>query len=103
MRAANILGDIVRLHQCTKNILKYVHTNSKYGHIVAMSASDTQESFSRYARDKGWVDKKYIHSSGGKEENNVAMSQYLSKYLFEKYEDETFLPLLNVGCLSALS
>ena len=32
----------------------------------------------------------------------MAMSQYLSKYLFEKYEDEAILPLLNVGCLSEL-
>ena len=30
-----------------------------------------------------------LHSSGVKEQNKVAMEQYLSKYLFEKYEDET--------------
>ena len=27
MRAADRLGEIVRLHQCTNNPLKYVHTN----------------------------------------------------------------------------
>ena len=34
MRAATLLGDIFRLHQRTKNQLKYVHTNSKYHHLV---------------------------------------------------------------------
>ena len=43
MRAAALLGDIVLLHQYTKNPLKYVHTNSNYGHIVAITDSDTQE------------------------------------------------------------
>ena len=43
MRAATILGEIVRLHQCTKTPLNYVHQNSKYGHLVAITASDTQE------------------------------------------------------------
>ena len=84
MRAATILGDIVRLHLRTKNPLKYVHTNSKYGHLVAIPASDTHESFSRYARDKGWVDKIPLHLSGGEEEDKVAMTQYLSTYFFEK-------------------
>ena len=42
----------------------------------------------KYARDKIRVDKIILHLSGGKEENKVAMSQYLSKYLFDKYEDE---------------
>ena len=51
MRAATLLVDIFRLHQHTKNSLKYVHTNSKYGHLSALQAYDTQESFSRDARD----------------------------------------------------
>ena len=42
MRAATILGKIVHLHQNTKNTLKYVHTNSKYGDIISIPASDTQ-------------------------------------------------------------
>ena len=50
MRVAPFLVDIFRLHQRTKNPLKYVHTNSKYGSIVAMPDSDTQESFLRDAR-----------------------------------------------------
>ena len=50
IRAAALLVDIVSLHQCTKNMLKYVHTNSKYGHLVTITDSDTQESFSRAAR-----------------------------------------------------
>ena len=45
MRVATILGEIVRLHQRTKNMLKYVHTNSKYGHLVAIPDSCTQELF----------------------------------------------------------
>ena len=43
MRAVTLLGEIIRLHQCTKNPLKYLHAYSKYGHIVAIPASDTQE------------------------------------------------------------
>ena len=45
MRATTLLGDIVRLYQRSKNPLNYVHTNSKYGHIFAIPASDTQETF----------------------------------------------------------
>ena len=41
MTAATLLGEIVCLHQCTNNTLKYVHTNSKYGNLVAIPASDT--------------------------------------------------------------
>ena len=102
IRAATLLGEVVRLHQRTKNLLKHVHTNSKYGHLVAIPDSDTQELFSRSVRDKGYFEKIIFHSSGGKEEKNMAMSHYLSKYLFDKYEDEAILPLLNVGCLSEL-
>ena len=57
--------------------MKYVHTNSKYGHLVSIPYSYTKEYFSRSAKDKGWVDKIIIHSSGGKEENNMDMAQYL--------------------------
>ena len=56
MRSATLLGEIFHLHQRTKNPLKYVHTNSKYGHLVAIPDSDTQESFSRSVRYKVWVD-----------------------------------------------
>ena len=38
-----------------------------------------------------------LRFSGGKEENNVAMAQYLSKYLFEKYEDEAFFDAYQCG------
>ena len=69
MRAATLLGEIVRLHQQTKNPLKYVHTNSKYEHLVAIPASKTQEHFSRAERDKGWDDEILLRSSSGKEEN----------------------------------
>ena len=62
-RAATILGDIFHLHQCTKNTLKYVHTNSKYGHIVLIPDSHAQESFSRSASYKGWDDKILLHLS----------------------------------------
>ena len=42
MRASTLLGEIVCPHQHTKHPLKYVQRNSKYGHIVAIPASDTQ-------------------------------------------------------------
>ena len=86
--STNILGEIIHLHQRTKNSLKHVHKNLKNGNLVVIPYSDNQESFSRAARDKGWVDEILLHPSGGKEENRVAMAQYLSKYLFDKYEDE---------------
>ena len=57
IRASTLLGDIFHLHQLTKNPLKYVHQNSKYGHLVTKPDYDTQESFSRAARYKAWVDK----------------------------------------------
>ena len=40
MRAYTLLGEIIRLHQSTKNPLKYVHKNSKYGNLVAITDSD---------------------------------------------------------------
>ena len=67
MRAATLLGENVRLHKCTKNPLNYVHTNSKYGHLVVIPYFETPESFSRSARYKGWVGKILLHLSGGKE------------------------------------
>ena len=42
MRAATILGYIVRLYQCTKNPLNHSLKNSKHGHIVAITDSATQ-------------------------------------------------------------
>ena len=50
MRAATLLGEIIRLHQHTKNPLKYVHINSKCGHIVEIPGFDNQEYFSRSTR-----------------------------------------------------
>ena len=88
MRVSTILQDVVRLHQCTKTPLKYVYTSSKYGNSFAIPDSSTQESFSISARDKGWDDKILLHFSVGNEEHKVAMEQYLSKYIFEKYEYE---------------
>ena len=67
MRAATHLGDIFRLHQRTKNLLEYVHTNSKYGHLIEIPASYNQESFSISARGKGWVDEILLRLSGGEE------------------------------------
>ena len=52
MRAATLLGEIVRLHQRTINPLKYVYENSNYGHLVAILASENQESFSRAEKYK---------------------------------------------------
>ena len=85
MRAATLLGEIFRLHQRTKNPPNYFHTNSKYENIVEIPTSDNQEYFSISAIDKGWVEKMLLRSSGAKEENKVAMAQYLSNYFFEKY------------------
>ena len=47
MRAATLLREIIRLHQRNKNLLKYVHTNSKHGYLVSIKASYTEELFSR--------------------------------------------------------
>ena len=62
MREATILGEIVYLHQYTKNWLKYVHTKSKYGHLVAITDSDIHVLFPRSTRDKGWFDGILLHS-----------------------------------------
>ena len=43
MRAATLLGKTVRLQKRTKIPIKYVNKNSKYGHIFAITVSDTQE------------------------------------------------------------
>ena len=51
LRVATHLGEFVRTHQLTRNLLNYVHTNSNYGHIVEITASETQESFSRSTKD----------------------------------------------------
>ena len=75
MRAATILGEIVSLHQCTKNPLKYVHTNSKYAHLFAIPASGIHESFKRAARDKGLVEEIQLNLSCGKEENKAAIAK----------------------------
>ena len=50
MRVATLLVDIFRLRQRTKNPLKYVHTKLKYGNLVAISDSGTQEFF-RYLQE----------------------------------------------------
>ena len=95
IRAATLLGEILLLHQHTKPPLNYIHTNSKYGNCVAIPDSDIQESFSRAARDKGWVDKTFLHSSGGRWPwNNTCKSIYLINTNMKQ-----FLTLLNVGCL----
>ena len=65
IRPDTILGEIVCLHQHTANPLKYVHKNSKYGHLVAITDSDNYELFSRSEIDKVWVDKILFHLSGG--------------------------------------
>ena len=67
IRPDTILGEIFFLHQHTTNPLKYVHKNSKYGHLVAITDSDNYELFSRAEIDKVWVDKILLHLSGGKE------------------------------------
>ena len=56
MKAAALSGEVVRLHQRTKNMPKYVHMDSDYCHLVAILASDTHEYFSRSAREKVWVE-----------------------------------------------
>ena len=66
MRAATLLGSILRFRKCTKTPLKYVHTNSKYWHIVAITASDTQEQFTISERNKIRVETILLHSSGVK-------------------------------------
>ena len=99
MRAATILGEIVRLHQCTKNTLKYVHNNSKYGHLVSITASNNQESFSRAVRDKVWLDEILLIFQIERRKikwpwNNTCQSICLRNTNVKKN-----FPLLNVGCL----
>ena len=43
MSSSTLLENIFHLHQRTKNLLKYVHTNPKYGHLVTIPYSDTRE------------------------------------------------------------
>ena len=78
-------------------MLKCVHKKSKYGHLVAIPDYDNQELFSSAARYKGWADNFFIYLSGGKEENKAAMVQYLSKYLYDKYEDEAIFAASQCG------
>ena len=61
IRSTTLLGEIVHLHQRTTNTPKYVHTNLKNGNLVEIPYSDTQGSFSRAARYKGWVDEILLH------------------------------------------
>ena len=96
MRAATLLGEIVRLHQCTKNLLKYVQKNQSMG-ILLQYQLLTHRNFSSSARDKDWVEDIILHYSGGKEGNKVAMAQYLSKYFFKKYEDEAIFSASKCG------
>ena len=42
MREATLLGDIFCLYTFTKTPLKYVHTDSRYGHLVTIPASIIQ-------------------------------------------------------------
>ena len=49
---ATLLGGIFRLHQHTKNLLKYVHKNSNYGHLVTMPSYDTQDIFQELQETK---------------------------------------------------
>ena len=51
MRAATLLGDIGCLHQRTKNLLKYVHTNSKYGILLQYQILTLRNPF-QYLQDK---------------------------------------------------
>ena len=67
MKVATLLVDIVRLHQRTKNPLRYVQTNSKYGHIVAIPDYDAQEYSSRSEIEKVWVEKIILRFSRGKD------------------------------------
>ena len=38
-----------------------------------------------------------LHFSGGKEQNKAAISQHLSKYLFDKYDDEAIFDASQCG------
>ena len=77
MRAYTLLEEIVCLYQNTKNPLKYFHTNSKYGQLLAIPYYDNNESFSRDYREKSCVDKILLPLSCGKKENKVVIAQYL--------------------------
>ena len=97
MRAATILREILRLCQRTKTPLKHVYTKSRYGNLSGIPYSENQEQFSRAARNKGWVDKILLHLSVEKEKNKMAVAQYLSKCLFEKFEFEDIFAASRCG------
>ena len=102
MRAAILMGEIFRLHQRTKNPLKYVHTNSNYGHLVSMPDSDTQDSLQELQEIKTGLTKFLsIHLVVGRKIrclwHNICQSIFLRNMMMKQ-----FLPLLNVGYLSEL-
>ena len=102
MRATTLLGDIDHLHQRTKTPLKYVHTNSKYGHIFAITYSETHESFWRYARDKGWVEKLFYIHQVVRRKIRCPWYNTCQSICLINMKMKPFLPLLNVVWLSAL-
>ena len=102
MRAATLLGEILRPHQQTKNPLKYAHTDSNYGHLVAIPTSETQESFSRAARDKVWVDKNLLRYQVERRKIRWPWHNTRQSICLRNMKMKQFLLLLNVVCLSTL-
>ena len=103
MRASTLLGDIVCLHQRTKTPLKYVHKNSKYGHLVAIPAYDNQDFFQDLQETKSGLTK--FLSICNVERRKIGWPWY-NKYqsiCLRNMKMKQFLPLLNVGFLSALT
>ena len=103
LRVANILGEIVRLCKCTKTPLKYVHKNSKYGHLVAIPAYDNQDFFQDLQKTRSGLTK--FLSICNVERRKIGWPWY-NKYqsiCLRNMKMKQFLPLLNVGFLSALT
>ena len=103
IRAATLLGDIVRLHQCTKIPLNYVHMNSRYEHLVEIPDSDTHKYYTRAAIDKGWVKRKFF-SIRQLESKKIMWPWHniCKRICLRNMKMKQFLPLLIVVYLSVL-
>ena len=102
MRAATLLGDIVGLYQCTKNMLNYVHKNSKYGHVFAIPAAATQECFEDLQETKSGLTKSFFIRQVERRKIRWPWHNTCNIICLRNMKMKQFLPLLNVGCLSAL-
>ena len=102
IREATLLGDIFRLHQLTNNPLKYVNKNSKYGHIVVISDSDTPDFFQGLQETKSGLTKFFSICQEERRKIRWSWRNTCQSICLINMKMNQFLPLINVGFLSAL-